>query len=139
MGNRMRWVRAVVFGGLIASAAFVFSVAKGQDESPERRDPAEKRDDAVWSLEPGTSQFKNFQLRRGQQATFVGYGSTPTARLGIYVYDNESNCIAFDDVGSGKAPGVVVADFTAGSAGVYQVEVHNLGTTSQNTTLLKTK
>ncbi|MFO0864282.1 MAG: hypothetical protein U0744_06435 [Gemmataceae bacterium] len=135
----MRWVRRGAFCCFFAALSLMFSVAKGQDDTPERRETPERRDDAVWSLEPGTSQFKNFQLRRGQQATFVCYGSTTTARLGVYVYDNEGNCIAFDDIGSGKAPGVVVADFTAGATGNYQVELHNLGTTSQNTTLLKTK
>lgn len=129
----MLWLRCSLFCGLFAAAALMFSVANGQDEPPERPD------EAVWNLEPGTSQFKYFPVRRGQQTTFVSWGSTPTARVGIYVYDNEGNCIAFDDVGSGKSSGVVAADFTPGSTGRVQIEVHNLGTTTQNTTLLKTK
>lgn len=121
----------------LALAAFVLvlSLASAQEDD-EPQPKAKNSNEVVWSLAPGTSQFLNRPLPGGKRVLFVAHGSTPSARLGIYVYDVLGNCVAWDDVGSAKgSPGVAVADVAPGNDSLLQVEVHNLGLTTQKATL----
>jgi len=132
-GGVSMWVRQLAAGALsLAAFVLVLSFASGQEE--EAKD-AKRNNEVTWTLEPGTSQFRMLKVPARKRLVFLANGTTQSARLGIYVYDTMGNCIAWDDVGNGRTSAVVAADVAPGANSHLEVEVHNLGLTTQKTTL----
>ena len=62
----------------------------------------------------------------GRESRAVALGNQRSP-LGIYVYDPQGNCVAFDDEPTPKYFDDRIASWVPGLAGPYEVQVRNLG------------
>jgi hypothetical protein len=70
---------------------------------------------------------ETFKLKGQEPARVVASAlKDPTARLGLYVFDADGNCVAWNDTGS--TPNTVGVVFVPPAEGAYLVQVRNFTT-----------
>jgi hypothetical protein len=65
-------------------------------------------------------------FRGGERAVVVVQGNHQTY-LGLYVFDEEGNCVAHDDLGNQSSPDDLAVEWVPARTGRYWIEVHNFG------------
>lgn len=63
---------------------------------------------------------------KAQEVTRIIASGAERNYLGLYVFDGEGNCVAWDDFGGTQAPEDCAVLFVPPAQGVYRVEVRNL-------------
>jgi hypothetical protein len=75
---------------------------------------------------PVSSRNFTLEFRGGKRAVALAIGDKQTY-MGLYIYDAQGNCVAWDDQGNFIACDVLFVDWTPAQNGFYTIEVHNAG------------
>jgi hypothetical protein len=85
--------------------------------------PVEPR---VKALEPGRSLLEARTFKGGERASIIAIGNG-AAFLGLYVYDEHGNCVAWDDIGTASTKDDVAVEWFPPETTAYTLELRNFG------------
>jgi hypothetical protein len=105
---------------LLGLAALLFAVGDGRGGpvTPFAEDKA--------VLGPLTSRLYTVEFKGGQRALVLATGNGATF-MGVYVYDAQGNCVAWDDEGNLWTCDDLAVDWTPPANAIYTIEVRNAG------------
>ena len=72
------------------------------------------------------SQTYTLEFRGGQRANVMAIGNAATY-IGVYIYDRDGNCVAWDDWGMPISRDDIAVDWYPQQTAPYMVEVRNNG------------
>jgi hypothetical protein len=87
--------------------------------------------EAKTDLPPLASRNFTVEFRDSQRATVLARGDGSTF-LGLYVYDAQGNCIAWDDQGNSPTCDDLAVSWQPRENGYYSIEVRNAGYVKNN-------
>jgi hypothetical protein len=73
------------------------------------------------------SYVVQYDFKGGERASVIAIGKG-TSNIGVYVYDNNGNCVAWDDIGRAESFDDMAVEWYPPQTGQYMVEVRNNGT-----------
>jgi hypothetical protein len=91
--------------------------------------------DRQMSIVPLSSNDHSVDFMGKQRASAVAEGDGHSY-LGLYVYDSQGNCVAWDDHGMLLGPQKLQVDWYPPTTGVYVIEVRNCGLESNECKLV---
>jgi hypothetical protein len=77
-------------------------------------------------IPPLASRTYALEFKGGQRTLVIASGDGATF-MGLYVYDSQGNCIAWDDDGSPATPDDLAVEWYSQQFGLYMIEVCNCG------------
>ncbi len=77
-------------------------------------------------LLPGTSYLETTVFKGGEPATAIGIGEG-TTYVGLYVYDDQGNCVKWDDLASAATKDDVAVEWLPRGNASYTIELRNFG------------
>jgi hypothetical protein len=77
-------------------------------------------------IEPYGRQSFPLTFKAGEQAKVIASGNQQTY-LGLYIYDDQGNCVARDDMGDTRTRDDLAVEWYPPSTSEYTIEVRNFG------------
>ncbi len=77
-------------------------------------------------FEPLTTQLFSLPCKAKERTSVIVYGQG-TSPMAVYVYDIHGNCVAMDDVSTGRISDDLMAAWYPEVQQIYDIEIRNLG------------
>lgn len=111
-------MRAFSFCGLIALAGSLFLWETGGGAPVQSVEPADI------DLLPFATHVVQHELKGQEETRIIASGRAPYY-LGLYVFDRDGNCVAWDDFGGTEVREDCGVIFTPPTQGIYRIEVRS--------------
>ena len=73
------------------------------------------------------AQTYSQRFKGGEKASVIATGTTGKTFMGLYIFDADGNCIAWDDLGNKKTCDDMAAEWVPPATANYTIEVRNFG------------